>query len=187
MHYSISLMNELAGAFSKNNFVADDIEALKNFPDLVGLKDLIRGKAKLSYPSHLIDTERLPVFPENYTLINSNNHGVLDFSYSKMELYFAPNQEKGDGISGLEVLETLDRTASMNAATLHDLIINPKTISSRWEGYILCFWGSTFLNQKGASGIMCLMWIGREWIWVFRELTEKFNKNTPAVQLRSLG
>lgn len=108
---------QLGDAFENAGFSTDDVTKLKQFNNLKGLRDILRGKAEIVYPEHLINCDATPFIPSGWSVEEHKKGGMLKFNPEKISLYLSKNQKKGN-ISGHDLRKELSGKPAMNANVL---------------------------------------------------------------------
>ncbi len=69
--YSIGAINQLADALENAGFTPDEITKLKQFKELGKVRDILSGKALITYPENIIDCDAQPLFQMDGRLKNT--------------------------------------------------------------------------------------------------------------------
>lgn len=178
--YSVGAMNQLGDAFENAGFSAEDVTALKQFKNFKGLKDVLHGKAEISYPEHLIDCDAAPFIPSDWSVEEHKKGGLLKFSPAKISLYLPDKQKKGT-IVGNNLRKELVGKSVMNANVLEYLLAHPELIPEEWKGKAICFWGTIYRNASGGLLVRYLSYADSKWYWSCRWLALDFNAGNPAL------
>lgn len=127
--YSIGAMNQLGDALEQAGFFPADVTLLKQFKNLSSVKDLLQNQAQIVYREFLVNTNHLPVFPDEYSVIDHQKNGEILLSKDRLETLFLPKQNKEEeGILGAEILGLLNPKQKLNIAVADFLLKNPQTI-----------------------------------------------------------
>lgn len=177
--YSIGAMNQLGDALENAGFSTEDVTKLKQFSNLKGLKDVLNGKAKISYPEHLIDCDDDPFIPDDWSVEEHKKGGMFKFNPEKISLYLSEKQKKGS-IGGHDLRKELADKPAMNANVLDYLLAHPELIPEEWKEKYIFFWGTIYRDSYGYLYVRCLGWNGSFWNWRYRWLDGDFRSDHPA-------
>ncbi len=181
--YSIGAMNQLGDALEQAGFFPADVTLLKQFKNLSSIKDLLQNQAQIVYREFSIDTNHLPVFPDEYSVVDHQKNGELLLSKDRLETLFLPKQNQEEGMLGAEILGLLSSKQKLNVAVADFLLKNSHTIPDSWRPYCVCFWGTLIKKPNNDPAVLYILWSGRDWDWGVRALKEKFDHNYPAAIL----
>lgn len=177
--YSIGAMNQLGDALEKAGFSTEDVTKLKQFGNLKGFKDVLNGKAEISYPVYFIDCDANPFIPAGWSVEEHKKCGLCKFASAETFLYLSEKQKKGI-ISGHDLRKDLADKPVMNANVLDYLLAHPELIPEEWKGKYIFFWGTIYRGSDGNLYVRCLGWDGSKWGWGYCWLGDGFNSNNPA-------
>ena len=177
---SIGAMNQLADALENAGFTSEEITKLKQFKELGKVKDVLSGKALITYPGHLIDCDANPFIPKGLSVEEHKKGGFFKFDLAKISLYLSKKQEKGS-IGGHDLRKKLSGKPVMNANVLDYLLAHPELIPESWKDKAIFFWGTIYRYSDGLLFVRYLYWYGSEWLWNYFWLDSDFNSNSPAV------
>jgi len=177
--YSIGAMNQLGDALENAGFSTEDVTKLKQFRNFKGLRDVLNGKAEISYPEHLIDCDANPFIPAGWSVEEHKKGGPLKFDPSKISLYLSKKQKKGS-IEGNDLRKELANQPVLNANVLDYLLAHPELIPEEWKGKAVFFWGTIYRNSDGSLYVRYLLWRGSEWGWCYFWLGSDFHSDDPA-------
>jgi len=162
--YSIGAMNQLGDALENAGFSTEDVTKLKQFSNLKGFKDVLNGKAEISYPEHLIDCDVNPFIPNGWSVEEHKKGGMFKFNPEKISLYLSKKQKKGS-IEGNDLRKELANQPTLNANVLDYLLAHPELIPEEWKDKYIFFWGTIYRYSDGSLGVRYLYWNGSEWDW----------------------
>lgn len=171
--YSIGAMNQLGDALENAGFSAEDVTKLKQFSNLKGLKDVLNGKAEISYPEHLIDCDADPFIPNGLSVEEHKKGGMFKFNPEKVSLYLSKKQKIGI-IEGNDLRKELANQPVFNANVLDYLLLHPELIPEEWKGKNIFFWGTIYRRSDSYLCARCLYWNGSKWRWDFYWLVFDF-------------
>jgi len=177
--FSIGAMNQLGDALENAGFNSEDVTKLKQFTELKKIKDVLSGKAIISYPEHIIDCDAAPFVPNGWSVEEHHTRGQLKFDASKVILHLSKKQAKG-AVNGNDLQKDLATLPTMNANVLDHLLAHPDLIPETWKGKYICFWGTIYRNSDGILCVRCLYWSGSWWGWGCRWLGDDFFSGFPA-------
>jgi hypothetical protein len=177
--YSIGAMNQLGDALENAGFSTEDVTKLKQFSNLKGFKDVLNGKAEISYPEHLIDCDVNPFIPNGWSVEEHKKGGMFKFNPEKISLYLSKKQKKGS-IEGNDLRKELANQPVLNANVLDYLLAHPELIPEEWKGKAVFFWGTIYRRSDGRLSVRCLRWNGSEWNWRCCWLGRDFDSGSPA-------
>jgi hypothetical protein len=177
--YSIGAMNQLGDALENAGFSTEDVTKLKQFSNLKGFKDVLNGKAEISYPEHLIDCDSAPFVPNGWSVEEHKKGGFFKLDLAKISLYLSKKQKKGS-IGGHDLRKELSDKPVMNANVLDYLLAHPELIPEEWKGKAVFFWGTIYRHSDGYLYVRYLYWIGSKWYWYFNWLDSVFISDDPA-------
>jgi hypothetical protein len=177
--YSIGAMNQLGDALENAGFSTEDVTKLKQFSNLKGLRDVLNGKAEISYPEHLIDCDSTPFVPSSWSVEEHKKGGMFKFNPEKVSLYLSKKQIKGR-IEGSHLRKELANQPTLNANFLDYLLAHPELIPEEWKGKYIFFWGTIYRDSDGSLYVRCLYWNGSEWDWYYFWLDSGFYSDNPA-------
>lgn len=177
--FSIGAMNQMADALEKAGFSAEDVTKLKQFNNLKGIRDIINGKAAITYLEHLIDLGAEPFRPKGWSVEKHQGAGnwLLDLS---APLYISETQ-KEESIRGNELMKELKGQKVLNANVLDYLLAHPDLIPEEWKDTSVCFWGTIYRYSDGCACVRYLGWNGSGWDWSGLWLNRDFDSTTPAI------
>ena len=177
--YSIGAMNQLGDALENAGFSTEDVTKLKQFSNLKGFKDVLNGKAEISYPEHLIDCDSAPFIPNGWSVEEHKKGGFFKFDPAKISLYLSKKQKKGS-IGGHDLRKELSDKPVMNANVLDYLLAHPELIPEEWKGKYIFFWGTIYRRSVGSLCVRFLYWHGSKWYWSCLWLDYDFLSAGPA-------
>jgi len=177
--YSIGAMNQLGDALENAGFSTEDVTKLKQFSNLKGFKDVLNGKAEISYPEHLIDCDVNPFIPNGWSVQEHKKGGMFKFNPEKISLYLSKKQKKGS-IGGHDLRKELANKPVMNVNVLDYLLAHPELIPEEWKGKAVFFWGTIYRSSGGLLYVRYLRWNGSRWYWGCGWLDDGFNSGSPA-------
>jgi hypothetical protein len=177
--YSIGAINQLGDALENAGFSTEDVTKLKQFSNLKGFKDVLNGKAEISYLEHLIDCDVNPFIPDGWSVEEHKKGGMFKFNPEKISLYLSKKQKKGS-IGGYDLRKELSDKPVMNANVLDYLLAHPELIPEEWKGKYIFFWGTIYRDSDGRLDVRCLGWSGSEWRWGCNWLDLGFDSVSPA-------
>lgn len=171
---SIGAMNQLADALESAGWTAEDITRLKQFSELPKIKDVLFGKALISYPEDLIDCDATPFIPNDWMVEEHRKCGRLRFDATKVSLYLSNKQKKGI-IIGHDLLKELLGKPVMNANVLDHLLAHQEFIPEEWKNKYVFFWGTIYCDANGYLYVRYLDWNFCSWIWRYYRLDVNLN------------
>ncbi len=177
--YSIGAMNQLGDALENAGFSTEDVTKLKQFSNLKGFRDVLNGKAEISYPEHLIDCDSAPFVLNDLTVEEHKKGGFFKFDPAKIFLYLSKKQIKGM-IDGHDLRKELADKPVMNANVLDYLLAHPELIPEEWKDKCIFFWGTIYRNSVGYLYVRFLYWNGSKCYWDFHWLGNDFDSDNPA-------
>ena len=177
--YSIGAINQLADALENAGFTPDEITKLKQFKELGKVRDILSGKALITYPENIIDCDAQPFIPDGWKVEEHKKGGQLKFDPAKFFLYLSKKQKKGT-ITGNDLRKELSNQSVMNANVLDYLLTHTELIPEEWKGKYIFFWGTIYRDSDGRRYVRCLGWYGSEWSWNCRWLDFGFGSDNPA-------
>lgn len=177
--YSVGAMNQLGDALENAGFSTEDVTKLKQFSNLKGFRDVLNGKAEISYPEHLIDCDSTPFIPNGWMVEEHKKGGMFKFNPEKTSLYLSKKQKKG-GIGGHDLHKALSDKPVMNANVLDYLLAHPELIPEEWKDKYVFFWGTIYCDSEGIPSVRCLSWKGSKWNWESYWLISGFYYGVPA-------
>ncbi|MFZ2310509.1 MAG: hypothetical protein WAW11_03110 [Patescibacteria group bacterium] len=175
---SIGAMNQLGDALENAGWTAEEVTKLKQFKNLSGIRDLVYGKAVITYPEHLIDCDAAPFIPEGFTLVEHKKIGLWKWNPG-IPFYLSKKQKKGS-ITGNDLKKELVDQPVLNANVLDYLLAHQELIPESWKGKAIFFWGTIYRNSDGRLYVRYLGWGGSEWYWYYRWLDDGFYSGRPA-------
>lgn len=179
--YSIGAVNQLADSLEKAGYSPEDLTKLKQFNNLKGFKDVLNGKAVISYQKNLVDMRAQPFVPGGWTVeqhIAGSENFELDMS--KLSLYLSDKQ-KGGYIEGVELRKELKGKLVMNANLLDYFLEHQDLIPKDWKGKNIFFWGTIYRNSNGNLCCRYLSWDGSKWDWGYNWFGLHFIASHPAM------
>ncbi len=177
--YSIGAMNQLGDALEKAGFSAEDVTKLRRFHDLKDFKDVLNGKAEISYPEHLIDCDADPFIPDGLSVEEHKKGGLFKFDPNEISLYLSKGQKKGV-VSGYDLRKELADKPVANANVLDYLLAHPELIPEEWKGKFIFFWGTIYRYLGMGLCVRCLQWRNSIWCWNYNLLNIDFGSCDPA-------
>ena len=177
--YSIGAMNQLGDALENAGFSTEDVTKLKQFSNLKGFKDVLNGKAEISYPENLIDCDVNPFIPDGWSVEEHKKGGMFKFNPEKISLYLSKKQKKGS-IEGNNLRKELASQPVLNANVLDYLLAHPELIPEEWKGKYIFFWGTIYRLSDGSLFVRYLRWHGSGWYWNYYWLDGGFFYGFPA-------
>ena len=184
---SIGSLNQLGDAFENAGFTADDVTKLKQFKDLVKIKDVLYGKASIAYPEHVhvIDTDVAPFIPDGFSLESHIGHGLWKYDFSLIELFLSKEQKKSYQVGNelykaIKAVKALKDKIALNANVLDYLLAHQELIPESWKGKLIFFWGTIYRDSFGALCVRYLGWNGSSWSWGYNWLDDNFDSDNPA-------
>jgi len=183
--YSIEAMNQLADALEQASFSGEDLAKLKQFKNLVGLKNAINGLAEIVDRENIIDFNLKPFTPRGWVVDEHLQFGKWPFDINAVSLYRDEKQKNESLIGGHDLRINLVGRLLLNANVLDFLIDHPNLIPEPWKEFYVFFWGTLYRNQRNELQVRGLVWDGRSWNWLTRCLDEKFRTDQPALIIKS--
>ncbi|MEI7620535.1 MAG: hypothetical protein WCJ57_03105 [Candidatus Falkowbacteria bacterium] len=177
--FSIGAMNQLADAFEKAGFSAEDVTKLKQFNNLKGVKAIINGRATITYPERLIDLAANPFCPEGWSVEEHQGTGNWKLDLSA-PLHWSKKQVKGT-IEGNKLRKELKGKKVLNANVLDYLLTSPDLIPEEWKNKNVFFWGTIYNHSDDSLYVRYLRWYGSSWGWYYHWLDFDFDSAGPAV------
>jgi len=172
--YSIGSTNQLGDAFEADDWTPDDITKLKQFKDLLQIRDVINGRAVIIYPQYIIDCNATPFCPNNWSVEKHSQSGQMEWDPSKVQFYLSKKQMSGL-IEGNKLRKELSDKNVLNANVLDYLLKHPGLIPDDWKGKFVFFWGTIYRDSDGNLYVRCLYWDYGEWDWSYRWLGNVFS------------
>ena len=154
--------------------------------DLSEIKDVLNGRAVVSYPQHLIDCDAAPFQPNGWSMEKHVKAGQFEWNPTRVKLYLAKSQKPGKLVEGNKLRKELEGQMVLNANVLDYLLKNPELIPDEWKGKAVFFWGTIYRDSRGDLYVRCLYWDGSRWHWNYRWLDRSFNDDYPAAVLASI-
>lgn len=183
--YAEGQTHQLLDKLEVVGFTADDITKLGQYPHLSRIRDVIRGKAEITYPQHLIDCDADPYIPSGWIVESHAKGGQLMFDRTKIKLYLSKAQEKGKAIEGNKLRKELVDQPVLNACVLDYLLAHLELIPDEWKDKAIFFWGTIYRSSVGNPSVRFLAWHGGRWLWGVRRLDLDWDANGPAALLAS--
>jgi len=183
--YSVGAMNQLGDALELAAFTPEEVSALRNFPHWSRIRDVIRGKAEISYPQRLIDCDADPFVPDGWAVESHAKGGQLMFDRAKIRLYLSKAQEKGKPVEGNKLRKELADQPVLNANVLEYLLVHPELIPDEWKGKCVFFWGTIYRYSNGHLYVRYLDWDDVRWFWHIRWLDDDCFTGNLAIILAS--
>jgi hypothetical protein len=180
--YSLGSMNQLGDALQKAGFTTQDMSRLKQFKELGAIRDLLSGKASISYSDHIIDTDAAPFIPKDWKLEKHVGSGPWKFDPDSIDLFLSKEQRYHNqgGNKLLEEIYALKGKKPLNANILDYLMSHKKLITKNWKGKIIFFWGTIYRSGSGHLCVRSLYWGGSQWYRLFLCLSYDFYPDSPA-------
>jgi len=175
--YSIGQMNQLGDALEVEGFTPDEVTKLKQYSNLVGIKSILNGTAKIKPVSEdvtriiinettiAVNLGTAPKFPfdgakveqhigEGWVIVAKRADGLY-VDGRKVILYLSKRQKGDKGHGGHELREELSGKPVLNANLLDALLENLHLIPEDWKkddngntSYIF-FWASIYRHSHG--------------------------------------
>lgn len=185
--YSIGQMNQVGDALENAGFTPAEVEKLRKFGNLAGIRALINGLAEIQVVKHVIDCDTDPLIPyEGWKVEEHKKGGQFAWDPTKVTLYLSPNQAEGKSIVGNKLRKELEGQPVFNANLLDYLVEHPHLIPEEWKvdekgrtRYIF-FWGTVYRRSGGGLCVRCLYWDGGRWQVGCHWLDFDFGVNDPA-------
>lgn len=177
--YSIGATNQLADALENAGFNAGDFTKLTQFKNLSGIKDVLNGKASITYPEHFIDCDAEPLIPEGCNLVEHKKGGRWEWN-PNIHFYLSEKQKKNESSVGNDLQKELANQPVLNANVLDYLLAHPELIPEKWKGKVIFFWGTIYRTSSGRLCVRGLRWNGSEWRRNYDWLDDGFGSNRPA-------
>lgn len=160
--FSVGAMNQLGVALESAGFTPEEVTKLRQFKDLGKFRDILSGKALITYLEHLIDCDAAPFIPDGCSVEEHKKGGFFKFTpeklpHEKFPLYLSRKQRRGS-IIGNDLRKELNGKPVMNANVLDYLLANPELIPEEWKGKIICFWGTLYRNADNFLFVRFLNW-----------------------------
>jgi len=184
--YSEGQTHQLMTKLEAAGYTADDITKLGQSKHLPEIKDVLNGRAVISYPQHLIDCDAAPFQPNGWSVEKHTKGGQFQWNPTRVKLYVAKSQKSGKLVEGNKLRKELEGQLVLNANVLDYLLAHPELIPDEWKGKAAFFWGTIY---RGSSGNLCvryLCWCDGGWGWSFSWLGFDFGGSGPAAVLASI-
>ena len=169
--YSVGQMNEHANALEQSGWTPEHVKKAAGGSFLKLVRDVLEGRAEISYPDHIIDCDADPFLPNGWKVEDHQRGGQFKFDSAQVQFYLSDSQRKGKVIEGNTLRKELAGKPVLNANVLDYLLAHPHLIPEEWkqdsEGrtrYIF-FWGTIYRRSSGSLCVRCLYWIGGRWGW----------------------
>ncbi|MEI7620668.1 MAG: hypothetical protein WCJ57_03830 [Candidatus Falkowbacteria bacterium] len=178
----VSQAVELKMAFRRHGWSNADIKKLSEGDILGEVLAVMKKKATISYPEHLIDLGAKPFCPEGFSVEEHQGTGNWLFYLSAplYRFYRSKKQIKGS-IEGNELRKELKGQKVLNANVLDYLLAHPDLIPEEWKNKNVFFWGTIYRNSLGHLCVRYLDWDGSSWHWLSGWLHYDFGSSNPAV------
>ncbi len=176
--YSIGAMNQLGDALETAGFTPKEVTKLKQYKDLGKIRDVLSGKALISYPEYLIDCDADPFILSGLTVVEHKKGGLWKWN-PLLTLHLVEKQEKGT-ISGDDLRKELSDLPVLNANVLDYLWEHPDLIPENWKGKVVFFWGTIYGGSDGKLYVRYLFWDGSRWFRYYFWLGGDFHSGCPA-------
>lgn len=184
--YSEGQTHQLMTKLEAAGYTADDITKLGQSKHLPEIKDVLNGRAVISYPKHLIDCDAEPFQSKGWSVEKHIKGGQFEWSPTKVKLYLAKSQKLGKFVEGKKLRKELGGQKVLNANVLGYLLAHPELIPDEWKGKAIFFWGTIYCDSVGNLSVRCLRWNGIQWSWSFYWLDDCFYDNNPAAVSASI-
>lgn len=188
--YSEGQTHQLMEALEvRGKFTGQDVTSLGQFSDLPGIKDVVRGHAKIVWVEHIINCDVQPFTPSGWSVEKHTPGGQWPWDPSKIILYLSKKQKKSGTIEGNKLrqeLEKLEGMLTLNANVLDYLLAHPEIIPEEWKGKAVFFWGTIYRHSDGYLIVRCLYWDGSQWDWDNYWFGSDFDGNDPAAVSASI-
>ena len=178
--FSITSIEQLACALEKAGFNDGDITALRGYPKLGDLRNVIRSHAQIVTVKHIVDMDADPYVPQGWKVESHKKQGQLECDPGKIQLYLSENQKTGKCIEGNKLREELESQPTLNANLLDYFLAHQELIPEEWKDKYVFFRGTVYRDSNGNLCVRCLYWSGYRWYWSFLWLVSDFDGNDPA-------
>lgn len=183
--YSEGQTHQLMTKLEAAGYTADDITKLGQSKYLSEIKDVLSGRAVISYPQHLIDCDAAPFLPNCWEVVEHKQCGQFEWSPMRVKLYLAKSQKPGKLVDVNRLRQELEGQKVLNANVLDYLLKNPVLIPDEWKGKAIFFWG-TIYRSYGALYVRYLYWDESQWVWSDSWMGHDFLENGPAAVFVSI-
>ena len=157
--------NEIKLAARRGGWTNADLKRLSEGNMMARLLPVVRGKADIAYPKHLIDCDVDPFVPDGWLVEKHIKGGQLSFDPTKVKLWLSKVQTKGGVIEGNKLRKELKGQPVLNACILDYLLAHPELIPEEWKGKAVFFWGTIYRDSNGNLYVRCLYWDDEQWSW----------------------
>jgi len=190
--YTEGQTHQLMDRLEKEGFSPEDITKLGQFRNLVGLKGVLDGTAKISPVTEdvlrvikinettiVVNLGAVPKLPfdgatmeqhigEGWAIVEKRSDGLY-VSGRKVALHLSKRQQNGKWLKGYDLCEELTGKPVLNANVLDALYDNPHLIPEDWKkdewGNIryIFFWGTIYRNASGRLYVRDLCFFDGAW------------------------
>lgn len=163
-------MNQVGDALEKAGFTPAEVEKLRKFNNLSGIRAVINGLAEIKVVQYIIDCDVNPFIPyEEWKVEEHKKSGQFIWDPAKVKLHLSQNQAEGKSIVGNKLRKELETQPVFNANLLDYLVEHPHLIPEEWKQdekgrtrYIF-FWGTIYRGSDGTLYVRFLYWHGGPW------------------------
>ncbi len=186
--YSEGQTHLLMDSLEAKGWSADDVTKLgqAKSEQHLAFRDVLNGRAVISYPQHLIDCDALPYCPDGWEVVEHRKHGQLQWDPTRIRLHLSKKQMDGKVIEGNKLRKELEGLPVMNANVLDYLLKHTELIPDEYKGKAVFFWGTIYRRSDGRLYVRCLFWDGGKWDWRYRWLGYGFDGSNPAAVSASI-
>ena len=181
--YSEGQTHQLMTKLEAAGYTADDITKLGQSKHLPQIKDVLSGRAVISYPQHTIDCDATPFQPNGWSVEKHIEGGQFEWNPTRVKLYLAKSQKHGKLVEGHKIRMALEGKLVLNANVLDYLLAHRELIPDEWKGKSIYFWGTIYRGSGGRLYARYLCWNNGEWGWGYGWIDCGFDENDPAAVL----
>lgn len=149
-------------AFRRTGWNNREIDRLCEGNILAEVRSFLLGDAEIKPIEHVIDLDVNPFCPHGLTVYEHQQSGTFRWDPTKVDLYLAHFQSKGEYIRGHDLLRDLVGKPVFNACLLDYLLAHPHLIPEAWKNIVLFFWG-TIYRDSCLLYVRFLCWSGGQW------------------------
>ena len=145
--HDIDLMNHLADALEREEFSPSEVNKLKQYSNLKGLRNFAKGLSTINYLIPDFDLAVGPYLQKGWSVYNHNNQDFHNFDPSKVILLSTEDDPKLLKLRGKEMADYLLNLNGLTANVADWLNVNSIWIPKEWNHEAIVFPGSIFMNN----------------------------------------
>lgn len=188
MSYSIGQMAQLARAFERVGFTAQDVTALTQYEDLGLLRRTVSGFMAADFVGP-IESDYESIVPNGFSMAHQARKHRFVWDSSQVELFHTHTQRFGNE-EGVKIRSALVENGRfpLDATVLDLLERHQGFIPESWRHQKVFFWGTTYKHiQDGDLYVRFLERVNHKWeSGIQRVGSNDFSINTPAAVSTSI-